>query len=171
MKHLNLAILCLLTLCFTSACTKKIDGSSMDKFYLSSSAIMKTIPGEEKQMEFANGLELILFFAPTPEEAISDLNGKNADEIFARIQKLRDEMPRIDASRRERYASSLSDVMKSIPNDNSRQALQNYLVRYGFFPWNAKNEANIHSLDEKNAFEFNKVISDIRRTEDPTKIQ
>ena len=167
----KLAALCICTvaLCLTSACTKKIDGSSMDKFYLSSSEVMSSLSREE-QMEFANGLELIMFFAQDANTAIAELNGKSAEEVFAQIQDLRDAMPTIDASRKEKYASSLSDVLKSIRNDGTRQVLQSSMVRYGFFPWNTKNMNNIRSLDGKNAFEINKAIDDIRKDEDPTQL-
>lgn len=166
----KLAAVCasLVALCLTSACTKKIDGSSMDKFYLSSSEVMQSLPGDD-QMEFANGLELLLFFAQDTNAAIADLNGKTAEEVLAQIQDLRSTLPTIDASRREKYASSLSDVLKSIRNERSRQVLQSSMVRYGFFPWNTKNSANIRSIDGKNAFEISKTIDDIRKDEDPTK--
>ena len=39
------AVLFVLALCLVSACTKKIDGSSMDKYYTSSAEVMKTISG------------------------------------------------------------------------------------------------------------------------------
>ena len=161
---------CIAALCLTSACTKKIDGSSMDKFYVSSSEVMGSLSGEEQQ-EFAMGLELIMFFAQDTNAAIAEMNGKNADEIFNQIQELRDKMPRIDASRRKKYASSLSDVLKSISNEGTRQVLQSAMVRYGFFPWNTRNMNNIRSLDGKNAFEINKAIDDIRKDEDPTQIK
>ena len=166
----KLAAVCasLVALCLTSACTKKIDGSSMDKFYLSSSEVMKTL-SDDDQMEFANGLELLLFFAQDTNTAIADLNGKTAEEVLARIQEMHATLPTIDASRREKYASSLSDVLKSIKNERTRQVLQSSMVQYGFFPWNTKNSANIRSIEGKNAFEISKAIEDIRKDEDPTK--
>jgi len=172
MNHgFKLAALCLcaVALCFASACTKKIDGTSMDKFYVSSSEVMAAL-SESEQKEFSDGLELILFFAQDTNAAIAEMNGKTADEVFAQIQELRDKLPTIDASRREKYASSLSDVLKSIRSDGTRQILQSYMVRYGFFPWNNKNMNNIRTLDGKNAFEINKAIDDIRKDEDPTQI-
>ena len=164
------AVLFVLALCLVSGCTKKIDGSSMDKYYTSSAEVMKTISGEDRQLEFANGLELVMFFAPDAADALSELNGKNADQVFEIIEQCRDSKPVVDTSRREKYASSLSDVLKSIPTDNARDVLKDQLVKYGFFPWNAKNEAKIRSLDGKNAFEISRVIADIRRDEDPTKL-
>ena len=164
------AVLFILALCLVSGCTKKIDGSSMAKYYISSAEVMKTISGEDRQLEFANGLELILFFAADPSDALAELDGKTADQVFEIIQQYRDSKPTIDASRREKYASSLSDVLKSIPTDSTRDILKDRLVKYGFFPWNSKNEAKIRSLEGKNAFEINSVISDIRRDEDPTKM-
>ena len=92
------------------------------------------------------------------------------DQVFDIIEQCRDSKPVVDASRREKYTSSLSDVLKSIPTDNARDVLKDQLVKYGFFPWNAKNEAKIRSLDGKNAFEISRVIADIRRDEDPTKL-
>lgn len=168
----RLAVLCACaaTACFASACTKKIDGSSMDKFYLSSSEVMGAL-ADDKQKEFSNGLELILFFAQDTNVAIAELNGKTADEVFSRIQELRDKLPTLDASRREKYASSLSDVLKSVHNDGTRQILQSNMVRYGFFPWNNRNMNSIRTLDGKNAFEINKAINDIRKDEDPTQIK
>ena len=164
------AVLFILALCLVSGCTKKIDGSSMDKYYVSSAEVMKSIPGEDRQLEFANGLELYMFFAPDSSDALAELNGKNADQVFDIIEQCRDSKPVVDASRREKYTSSLSDVLKSIPTDNARDVLKDQLVKYGFFPWNAKNEAKIRSLDGKNAFEISRVIADIRRDEDPTKL-
>ena len=163
-------VLFVLALCLVSACTKKIDGSSMDKYYTSSAEVMKTISGEDRQLEFANGLELVMFFAPDASDALSELNGKSADQVFEIIEQCRDSKPVIDASRREKYTSSLSDVLKSIPSDSSRDMLKERLVKYGFFPWNSKNEANIRSLEGKNAFEISKIISDLRKDEDPTKM-
>lgn len=163
------AVLCVLALCFISGCTKKIDGSSMEKYYLSSAEVLKTVSGD-RQDEFANGLEMILFFAPDTSDALAELDGKTADQVFELIQDYRDGKPTIDASRREKYASSLSDVLKSIPSDSARDMLKSRLVTYGFFPWNAKNESNIRTLEGKNAFEISKVIADIRRDEDPTKM-
>ena len=165
-----LAALCVMTLCLTSACTKKIDGSSMEKYYLSSGEVMKTISGEDRQMEFANGLDMILFYSTDAYEAVSQLNGLTAEEVFDRIQDIRDTKPRIDASRKERYTSSLSDVLKSIPNEGARQTLLSQMAKYGFNPWNNRNMTNIRSLDGLNAFEVNRKISDIRRDEDPTKM-
>ena len=164
------AVLFVLALSLVSGCTKKIDGSSMDKYYVSSAEVMKSISGEDRQLEFANGLELILFFAPDTSDALSELNGKTADEVFDIIEQYRDSKPVVDASRREKYTSSLSDVLKSIPTESSRNILKDQLVKYGFFPWNSKNESNIRSLDGKNAFEISRVIADIRRDEDPTKM-
>ena len=66
--------------------------------------------------------------------------------------------------------SSLSEVLKSIPTDGAREILKTRLVTYGFFPWNSKNEANIRSLEGKNAFDITKTIADIRKDEDPTKM-
>ena len=164
------AVICFLAICLVSGCTKKIDGSSMDKYYVSSAEVMKTIQGEDRQLEFANGLELIMFFAPDSGDALAELNGKTADEVFELIQTCRDNKPTVDASRREKYASSLSEVLKSIPTDGARDILKSRLVTYGFFPWNSKNEAKIRSLEGKNAFEISKVIADLRRDEDPTKM-
>ena len=170
MRRSMSAVLFILALCLVSGCTKKIDGSSMDKYYVSSAEVMKSIPGEDRQLEFANGLELYMFFAPDSSDALAELNGKNADQVFDIIEQCRDSKPVVDASRREKYTSSLSDVLKSIPTDNARDVLKDQLVKYGFFPWNAKNEAKIRSLDGKNAFEISRVIADIRRDEDPTKL-
>ena len=164
------AVLFVLALCLVSACTKKIDGSSMDKYYTSSAEVMKTISGEDRQLEFANGLELLMFFSPDASDALAELNGKNADQVFDIIEQCRDSKPVVDVSRREKYASSLSDVLKSVPTDDARDMLKDRLVKYGFFPWNAKNEAKIRTLEGKNAFEINKVILDLRKDEDPTKI-
>ena len=165
-----LAALCVMMLCLTSACTKKIDGSSMEKYYLSSGEVMKTISGEDKQMEFANGLDMILFYSTDAYEAVSGLNGKTAEDIFDMIQDLRDTKPRIDASRKERFSTSLSDVLKSIPNEGARQSLLSQMSQYGFNPWTNRNMTNIRSLDGLNAFEVSKRISEIRRDEDPTKM-
>ena len=170
LRRFTLAALCVMALCFTSACTKKIDGSSMEKYYLSSGEVMKTISGEDRQMEFANGLDMILFYSTDAYEAISGLDGLTAEEVFDRIQEIRDTKPRIDASRKERYTSSLSNVLKSIPNEGTREVLLSQMTKYGFNPWNNRNMTNIRSLDGLNAFEVNKKISDIRKTEDPTKM-
>ena len=169
-RRSTLAALCVMALCLTSACTKKIDGSSMEKYYLSSGEVMKTISGEDRQMEFANGLDMILFYSTDAYEAVSQLNGKTAEDIFDMIQQIRDTKPRIDASRKERFSTSLSDVLKSIPNEGARQGLLSQMTKYGFTPWNNRNMTNIRSLDGMNAFEVNKKISEIRRDEDPTKI-
>jgi len=169
-RRLMPAMLFVLALCLVSGCTKKIDGSSMDKYYVSSAEVMKTISGEDRQLEFANGLELILFFTADSSDALAELNGKTADQVFEIIEQYRDSKPVVDASRREKYASSLSEVLKSVPTDSTRDMLKDRLVKYGFFPWNSKNEANIRSLEGKNAFEINQVISDLRRDEDPTKM-
>lgn len=169
-RRSTLAALCVMALCLTSACTKKIDGSSMEKYYLSSGEVMKTISGEDKQMEFANGLEMILFYSVDSYEAVSQLDGKTADEIFDMIQDIRDTKPRIDASRKERFSTSLADVLRSIPSEGARQVLVSQMTKYGFTPWNNRNMTNIRSLDGLNAFEVNKKISEIRRDEDPTKM-
>ena len=169
-RRFTLAALCVMALSLTSACTKKIDGSSMEKYFLSSGEVMKTIQGEDRQMEFANGLDMILFYSTDAYEAVSELNGKTADEIFDMIQDIRDTKPRIDASRKERFSTSLSDVLKSIPNEGARQGLLSQMTKYGFTPWNNRNMTNIRSLDGLNAFEVNKKISEIRRDEDPTKM-
>ena len=169
-RRFMLAALSLMALCVTSACTKKIDGSSMEKYLLSSGEVMKTIQGEDRQMEFANGLDMILFYAIDPYDEVSKLNGKNAEEVFEVIQQIRDTMPRVDASRKERFGTSLAEVTKSIPNESTRQMLVSQMARYGFTPWNNRNMTNIRSIDGLNAFEINKRISDIRRDEDPTKI-
>ncbi len=169
-RRSTLAAFCLMALCLTSACTKKIDGSSMENFYLSSGEVTKTIKGEDRQMEFANGLDMILFYSNNSYEAVSHLNGLTADEVFERIQDIRDSKPRIDASRKERYSTSLSDVLKSIPGEANRELLVSRMTQYGFYPWNNRNMTNIRSLDGMNAFEISKKISDIRKTEDPTKM-
>ena len=169
-RRSTLAALCVMALCLTSACTKKIDGSSMEKYYLSSGEVMKSISGEDRQMEFANGLDMILFYSTDAYEAVSQLNGLTAEEVFDRIQDIRDTKPRIDASRKERYTSSLSDVLKSIPSEGARQVLLSQMAKYGFNPWNNRNMTNIRSLDGLNAFEVSKKISEIRRDEDPTKM-
>ena len=165
-----LAALCVMALCLTSACTKKIDGSSMEKYYLSSGEVMKSISGGDRQMEFANGLEMILFYSVDSYEAVSELNGKTADDIFEMIQEIRDSKPRLDASRKERFSTSLMDVLKSIPNEAARQTLSSQMTKYGFNPWNNRNMTNIRTIDGMNAFEISKAISEIRKSEDPTKI-
>ncbi|MBR2963044.1 MAG: hypothetical protein IKC53_02410, partial [Lentisphaeria bacterium] len=87
-RRFTLAAFCVMALCLTSACTKKIDGSSMEKYYLSSGEVMKSISGGDRQMEFANGLEMILFYSVDSYEAVSQLNGKTADDIFEMIQEI-----------------------------------------------------------------------------------
>ena len=169
-RRSTFAAFCVMTLCLASACTKKIDGSSLDKYYLSSGEVMKSISGEERQMEFANGLEMIMFYSAEASDAVSRLNGKTAEEVFEMIREVRDSKPRIDASDKDRYTSSLSEVLKSIPGESVRQSLTAQMTRYGFSPWNSGNMANIRSIDGKNAFEISQVISDIRRNEDPTKM-
>lgn len=169
-RRFTLAAFCVMALCLTSACTKKIDGSSMEKYIQSASDVMKSISGEERQMEFANGLEMILFYSVDTYEAVSGLNGKTADEIFDMIQDIRDSKPRVDASRKERFNASLPDVLKSVPGENSRQFLLSQMTKYGFNPWNNRNMTNIRSLDGMNAYEINRVISEIRKNEDPTKM-
>ena len=169
-RRSTLAALCVMALCLTSACTKKIDGSSMEKYIQSASDVMNTISGEDKQAEFASGLEMIMFYSVDTYEAISGLNGKTAEEIFDMIQDIRDTKPRIDASRKERFSTSLPDVLKSVPSESSRQFLLSQMTKYGFTPWNNRNMTNIRLLDGMNAFEVNKKISEIRRDEDPTKI-
>ena len=169
-RRFTLAALCVMALSLTSACTKKIDGSSMEKYYLSSGEVMKSISGADRQMEFANGLEMILFYSTDAYETVSQLNGKTADEVFEMIQHIRDTKPRIDASRKERFNSSLVDVLKSIPSESSRETLTNQMMKYGFYPWNNKNMTTIRTLDGKNAFEINQTISEVRRNEDPTKM-
>ena len=170
LRRSTLAALCVMAICLTSACTKKIDGSSMEKYYLSSGEVMKTISGDDRKMEFANGLDMILFYSVDPYDAVSELDGLTAEEVFDRIQQVRDTQPRIDASRKERYSTSLSDVLKSVPNEDARQRLLSQMTKYGFTPWNNRNMTNIRSLDGLNAFEVSKKISDIRRDEDPTKM-
>lgn len=170
-RRFTLVAFCVMAICLTSACTKKIDGSSMEKYIQSSSDVMKTISGEDRQMEFANGLNMILFYSPNPYEAVSSLNGKTAEEVFELIQEVRDAQPRLDASRKERFSSSLAEVLRSIPSDESRQMLGSQMTRYGFNPWNNRNMMNIRSIDGMNAFEINQTISEIRRNEDPTKIK
>ena len=169
-RRFTLAALCVMALSLTSACTKKIDGSSMEKYYLSSGEVMKSISGADRQMEFANGLEMILFYSNDAYETVSQLNGKTADEVFEMIQQIRDTKPRVDASRKERFNSSLMDVLKSIPNEPNRQSLTSQMTDYGFYPWNNKNMMNIRTLDGKNAFEVTQAIREIRRNEDPTKM-
>ena len=169
-RRFTLAALCVMALSLTSACTKRIDGSSMDKYYVSSGEVMKSISGADRQMEFANGLEMILFYSNDAYETVSQLNGKTADEVFEMIQEFRDKEPRLDASRKERFTSSLVDVLKSIPSESNRQALTAQMTDYGFYPWNNKNMTNIRTLDGKNAFEITQAIREIRRNEDPTKM-
>ena len=169
-RRFTLAALCVMALSLTSACTKKIDGSSMEKYYLSSGEVMKSISGADRQMEFANGLEMILFYSNDAYETVSQLNGKTADEVFEMIQQIRDTKPRVDASRKERFNSSLMDVLKSIPNEPNRQSLTSQMTDYGFYPWSNKNMMNIRTLDGKNAFEVTQAIREIRRNEDPTKM-
>ena len=169
-RRFTLAAFCVMALCLTSACTKKIDGSSMEKYIQSASDVMKSISGEERQMEFANGLEMILFYSVDTYEAISGLNGKTADDIFEMIQDLRDSKPRLDASRKERFSSSLMDVLKSVPNEASRQTLSSQMTKYGLNPWNNRNMSNIRTIDGMNAFEISKKISEMRKSEDPTKM-
>ena len=169
-RRFTLAVLCIMALCLVSSCTKKINGSSMEKYLLSSGEVMKSIPGEERQMEFANGLDMILFYSVDAYEAVSQLDGKTADEVFEDIQQVRDTQPRVDASRKERFNTSLAEVLRSIPSDEKRTVLTAQMTKYGFNPWNNRNMTNIRSIDGLNAFEISKKISDIRRDEDPTKI-
>ena len=49
-------------------------------------------------------------------------------------------------------------------------ALISQMAKYGFNPWNNRNMTNIRTIDGMNAFEISKVISDLRRNEDPTKV-
>ena len=169
-RRFMLAALSILAISLTSACTKKIDGSSMEKYLVSSGEVMKTIEGEDRQLEFANGLDMILFYAVDPYDEISKLDGMNAEEVFEVIQQLRDTQPRVDASRKERFGTSLAEVLKSVPNEGTRQVLVAQMTRYGFTPWNNRNMTNIRSIDGLNAFEVNRKISEIRRDEDPTKM-
>ncbi len=169
-RRFVLAVLSVMVFSLTSACNKKIDGSSMEKYLVSSGEVMKTIQDKDRQMEFANGLDMILFYAIDPYDAISKLDGMNAEEVFEMIQQIRDTQPRIDASRKERFGTTLAEVLKSVPSESTRQILVSYMTRYGFSPWNNKNMTNIRSIDELNAYEINKKISDIRKDEDPTKM-
>ena len=49
-------------------------------------------------------------------------------------------------------------------------ALLSQMGKYGFNPWNNRNMTNIRTIDGMNAFEISKAISEIRKSEDPTKI-
>ena len=169
-RRFALAALCLMALCFASSCTKKINGSSMEKYLLSSGEVMKSIKGEDQQMEFANGLDMILFYSVDAYDTVSQMDGKTAEDIFDMIQDVRDSKPRVDASRKERFNTSLAEVLKSIPDESNRQILVTQMTKYGFNPWNNRNMTNIRSIDGMNAFEISKKISEIRRDEDPTKM-
>lgn len=158
-----LAAFCIASLCLTSACTKKIDGSSEEKFHLSVGEMSKSL-SEERQDEFNNGIQMILFFAPDRADVFSQLNGKTSEEVFEVIDQIKKEKPRLDTSRRERYETTLNNVLKSYPLDNAREQLRKDMEQYGF-SWGGK---NVQSINDMNAFEIRKAIEDARRNEDPT---
>ena len=157
---------CIASLCLASACTKKIDGSKEDKFFLSIGEISKSLSGE-RQEEFNNGLQMILFYAPDKADVFSQMDGKTADEVFEMIDQLKLKMakPRLDTTRREKYDTSLSEVLKTIPFEGGRKQLRADMEQYNLYPWNAK---NVQTINDLNAFEIRKVIDDLRRNEDPT---
>ena len=57
-RRFVLAVLSVMVFSLTSACNKKINGSSMEKYLVSSGEVMKTIQDKDRQMEFANGLDM-----------------------------------------------------------------------------------------------------------------
>ena len=164
LRRFLFAASCIASLCLASACTKKIDGSKEDKFFLSIGEISKSLSGE-RQEEFNNGIQMILFYAPDKADVYSQMDGKTADEVFEMIDQLKKAKPRLDTSRREKYDTTLSEVLKSYPLETARNQLRADMEQYKLYPWNAKNVQTINGL---NAFEIRKVIDDLRRNEDPT---
>ena len=108
---LTLVVAALLAL---PGCTKRIDTSNEDKFYKTWTEVMESLPAS-KQKDFDEGMSMFWFYSKNDAETYAMIDGKSGKEILALIEEMNQSLPKLDASSKEAYESSLAKMKAALP--------------------------------------------------------
>ena len=131
-------------------CTKRIDTSTEDKYYKSLTEVMDSLPAS-KHREFDEGMSTIWFYSESDEATNAMLNGKTGKEILALVEEMKASLPKLDASSKEAYESSLEKMKAGLPK--SKQSTFNDWLKE--MPAYRKGNKKIESLD---GMTFQKIV-------------
>ena len=97
-----------------SACTKRIDTSSEDKYYKTLTEVMASLPISERSA-FDNGMTMIWFYSKSDEETNAMIQGKSGKEILTLVREMESSLPKLDVSSKESFDNSLAKIKASLP--------------------------------------------------------
>ena len=133
-----------------TGCTKRIDTSTEDKYYKTLTEVMDSLPAS-KHREFDEGMAMIWFYSESDESTNAMLNGKSGKEILAVVEEMKASLPKLDASSKEAYESSLEKMKAGLPK--SKVSTFNDWLKE--MPAYRKGNKKIESLD---GMTFQKIV-------------
>ena len=95
-------------------CTKRIDTSNEDKYYKSLTEVMASLPAS-KHREFDEGMAMIWFYSESDAATNAMIDGKSGKEMLALMEEMKASLPKLDASSKEAYESSLAKMKAGLP--------------------------------------------------------
>ena len=131
-------------------CTKRIDTSTEDKYYKTLTEVMDSLPAS-KHREFDDGMSMIWFYSESDDATNAMLNGKSGKEILAVVEEMKAALPKLDASSKEAYESSLEKMKAGLP----KSKLSTFNDWMKEMPAYRKGNPKIESL---NGMTFQKIV-------------
>ena len=131
-------------------CTKRIDTSNEDKYYKSLTEVMASLPAS-KHREFDEGMAMIWFYSESDAATNAMIDGKSGKEMLALIEEMKAALPKLDASSKDAYESSLAKMKAGLPA--SKVATFNDWLKE--MPAYRKGNPKIESLD---GMTFQKIV-------------
>ena len=95
-------------------CTKRIDTSNEDKYYKSLTEVMASLPAS-KHREFDDGMSMIWFYSESDAATNAMIDGKSGKEMLLLMEEMKASLPKLDASSKEAYESSLAKMKAGLP--------------------------------------------------------
>ncbi len=131
-------------------CTKRLDTSNEDKYYKSLTEVMASLP-PSKHREFDEGMSMIWFYSESDAATNALIDGKSGKELLALMEEMKASLPKLDASSKEAYESSLAKMKAGLPA--SKVTSFNEWLKE--MPAYRKGNAKIESLD---GMTFQKIV-------------
>ena len=133
-------------------CTKRLNTSDETKFFESYEKIVKSMP-EEKQDEFHNGMNMIWFYSENKEKTYEMLDGKSGEEVFALIEEMNKNLPKLDTSSKDKFDDSLRRIGENLPSSKKKD-FDEFVKKYPY----KKGDRN---LEQFNALPFHLIVKRI----------
>ena len=133
-------------------CTKRLNTSDENKFFESYEKIVKSMPAE-KQDEFHNGMNMIWFYSETKEKTYEMLDGKSGEEVFALIEEMNKNLPKLDTSSKDKFDDSLRRIGENLPSSKEKE-FEAFVKKYPY----KKGDRN---LEQFNGLPFHLIVKRI----------